>query len=479
MPGNGGQLHVRPGEADAGPGRVRPDDVEAGRALRELVPRSAHAELPADPAGRDPLALTEHQNRSRLPELVALRTARMAESPLAYLRGTAAVMAQDLRSTPLVGVTVQLCGDAHVANFGLYASPERALLFDVDDFDETAPGPWEWDLKRLATSAVLAARQMGASGAERAAACAAAQSYRLHIARYGAAGALSVWYDKVDADAAVRTVGGRVRADVLAARRHTAQAALPRLTELAPNGARRIADHPPVVSHDLVDAHRDLLTGLVEGYVESLDPAARVLVERFTVSDFALKAVGVGSVGTRCFVALLVGDDAEPLLLQVKEAGASAVGAVAPVGPVRADAGGVSTSPWDVEPPRAGPDEGGRVVEGQHLMQAATDLFLGSTAAGGTSYYVRQLRDMKGSIDWAELRPQALLEYTGLCGWALARAHARSAGPATAARIAGYLGRGTVFDDSVARFAIAYADRTEADHRALVAAIGAGRFAVT
>lgn len=453
-------------------GRARTEELAEGRHRRHAVARSDQGVWEPPPDRPDPVAVIEAQNHFRLPQLVPVRVGRMVENPFAFLRGSALVMAHDLATTADTGFTVQVCGDAHVANFGLFASPERRLLFDVNDFDETDAGPWEWDVKRLCASVAVVARLSAhAATGPQSAARAAASSYRMHMLEYAAMGELDLWYARVDAEVAGRilaSAGQRARAEVRtelrAARRHTAQAALPGLTALAPDGSRRIVDHPPLVSHDCVEDHGKLLHAVMAGYLSSLTEDRRGLVGRFEIVDFALKVVGVGSVGTRCFIALLLDETQQPLLLQVKEAQASAlaqVGAVVPV-PGRHRGPGV---------------EGWRVVDGQRRMQAASDLFLGWAGAEGVDYYVRQLRDMKGSIDAVSLPPAALADYAELCGWTLARAHARSAGAATAAHVAGYLGTSETFDDALASFALSYAEQTERDHEALVAAVKSGRLA--
>jgi uncharacterized protein (DUF2252 family) len=373
----------------------------------------------------------------------------MLQSPFAFLRGSVRVMAGDLDRGPTSDIGVQICGDAHLANFGVFGSPERTLLFDCNDFDETRPGPFEWDLKRLATSAVVLGRSTVGERGGVAAARAAVVAYRRHIDRYARLGVLDVWYDRVDADAAASVLGASpsatVEKTIAQARRHTSQAALPRLTALADDGARRIIDHPPLVTHDTGET-ADMLTSFIPDYRQSLESDRRVLLDRFTVVDAARKVVGVGSVGTRCFIGLLVSDVGEPLFLQVKEAEGTG-------------------RPWPG-------GEGQRVVHGQRLMQAASDIFLGSASWQGRDYYVRQLRDMKATVDVTDLGRDDLVSYLELCGWTLARAHARS-GPA--ATIAGYVGRGDVFDEAITRFALAYADQTERDHTQLVKAVRSGR----
>ncbi len=443
-----------------------------GRELRQIVPRKAHAVWSPAVNRPDPLAVLEAQNVTRLPELVAVRWGRMLESPFAFLRGSAAVMAMDLSTSAVTGINVQACGDAHVANFGLFASPERSLLFDVNDFDETHSGPWEWDLKRLAASAVVAARGAGLSPDEQwQVARNAARSYRLHMARYGRMTLVDVWYSKVEAKAAIKLFGSAsvpIKASVASARRHTSAAAMPKLTELVRGGARRIVDHPPLVTHEGVDEHTATLRALFDDYVQSLDDAHSVLMRRFQLVDIALKVVGVGSVGTRCFIALLQSDVGEPLLLQVKEARASVLAANLPhlpQGAERKARGHV---------PRLRPvlPQGRRVVAGQKIMQAAADSFLGWSMSRGVDYYIRQLRDMKGSIVLSSMDARSLCDYVELCGWTLARAHARSL---SAARLAGYLGGSAGFDEAIAGFALSYADQTDADYALLVDAVASGR----
>ncbi len=438
----------------------------AGRELRTTVPRSSHGQWKPARERPDPIDLLDAQNATRLPELVPVRWGRMLESPFAFLRGSSALMAADLAATPATGVHIQICGDAHLANFGVFASPERRLLFDVNDFDETTTGPWEWDLKRLAASAVVAARSAGLSRRDQeAAATAAARSFRTRLAEYAAMSVLDAWYAAVDADAALRVMGRAapesIRSTVARARRATSEKALPRLTELTAEGQRRIVDHPPVVSHDGVDLVDTTLRGLFQRYRESLEDERRVLLDRFEVVDFALKVVGVGSVGTRCFIALLLSDLGDPLFLQVKEADRSALDPFL----------SRHETPGNRRPGRT--SQGQRVVDGERLMQAASDIFLGWVdAVEGVDYYVRQLRDMKGSVDTASLASVGFDEYAQLCGWALARAHARSG---RAPLIAGYAGTGGALDTAIARFSLAYADQVERDHAQLAAAVKSGR----
>jgi uncharacterized protein (DUF2252 family) len=464
----------------------RADEHGAGRARRKVAARSAHGGWEPAPDRPDPIDVVATQNEGRIADLVPVRWGRMLESPFAFLRGADAVMAGDLAGTPVSGIDVQACGDAHLSNFGLSASPERALLFDVNDFDETTSAPFEWDLKRLTTSIVVAARgaKLGDDTAV-AAARAAVRSYRHRMHDYAAMGVLDVWYSRVDVDAAQRTLGAgpnpTVTATLAHARRNTSQAALPRLTELAADGARRIVDHPPLVTHDLGSHETEILDPMFASYRESLDGARRALVDRFTVVDVARKVVGVGSVGTRCFIALLVSDVGEPLFLQAKEADVSVVvaygGVAGGTGATGRTAGTDGATTPVADGSGIGPGaQGRRVVDGQRLMQAASDIFLGSATWEDHDYYVRQLRDMKGTVNVAGLSAADFIGYVELCGWTLARAHARS-GPAAA--IAGYMGGASHFDDAITRFAVAYADQTERDHARLVDAVRAGRIEAT
>ena len=440
--------------------------ADAGRALRRSVPRSSHATW--EPGReRAPLVVLEATNRRRVPELVAIRKARMRASPFAFLRGAPAVMAADLATTPVTGITVQACGDAHLLNFGLFATPERNLVFGLNDFDETLPGPWEWDVKRLATSFVVATRTVGGGPAPaRRAALATVRTYREQLARFAGMRALEVWYSRVDGSTiATLTTGRRRRAvsgRLAAAQHHTNLDALPRLTEPDRGGGRRFAEDPPLLTH-VEECGEAWVAEVLARYRASLPEERRRLLARFRPHDAARKVVGVGSVGTRCYVVLLLGDHPDdPLLLQVKQATAS------------------------VLEPYAGRSRhrhhGRRVVSGQRLLQTASDIFLGWTGDGAAHYYVRQLWDMKGSMQLEAMTGGDLVEYGRLCGWVLARAHARSG---DAAAISGYLGTRDRFDGAVADFAEAYADQTEADYAAFVdageglAAPGPGRSAGT
>jgi uncharacterized protein (DUF2252 family) len=429
----------------------------AGKRLRRVVPREAHGEWKPGPERADPLALLDEQNLARIPELVPVRMGRMAASPFAFYRGAAAVMAADLASTPVTGIEVAASGDAHLSNFGLFASPERRLLFDLNDFDETLPAPWEWDVKRLAASGMIAARQNGFDRAlSEEAALGAVRTYRERMISFAQLGALDVYYSTVDTDSLVQVMAAVPRKQidkvVAAARRNTAARAMAKLT-VTTDGSPRIVDQPPLVVHPpkfLSD--RPLVDAAVAAYTTSVREDVAMLLSRFRPVDVAHKVVGVGSVGTRCFIVLLLDDQNAPLFLQVKQAQQS-----------------VLERYWRPSPIK---HPGQRVVSGQRIMQSASDIFLGSSSAHGHHFYVRQLLDMKGSAPIEALPPAALAEYLGLCGWALARAHAQSG---RAAEIAGYLGSSSAFDEAIVRFAAAYADQSEVDHQKLLAAIKAGQ----
>jgi uncharacterized protein (DUF2252 family) len=458
--------------------RLAPEESAAlGRQARVTVPRSSHAGLSADPDRPDPVTLLESQAKTRVPELVPIRHGRMMSSPFAFFRGAALGMAADLAGTPVTGITVQACGDAHLLNFGLYASPERRLVFDVNDFDETLPGPWEWDVKRLAASIVIAGRDRGFSTAERSRAVLdTVGQYRLAMREFAAMGTLDVWYAKLEAEQIVQRLRAaaakgvdkrRVRRrehDIAKAATRTNLQAASKLSRLV-DGRPEFVPQPPVVERlvDLLpqDQRHRLESGiadLVSGYARSLPPDRRVLLDRYRLADMARKVVGVGSVGTRCWIILLVGRDVDdPLILQAKEAQPSVLERFQS----RSEHG----------------NAGQRVVVGQRLMQAASDIFLGwhrTTGIDGKrrDFYVRQLRDGKGSFDTSQMVPAGLAVYGRFCGWTLARAHARS-GDRIA--IAAYLGSSDVFDRALVEFAEAYADRNERDHDALLRAVKDGR----
>lgn len=439
--------------------------AEAGKAARKRVPRTSHASFVPRP-DRDPIAILAAQEADRVQALVPLRHERMAENAFAYYRGTPAVMAMDLADTPRTEILVQASGDAHLSNFGLFASPERTLVFDANDFDETLPGPWEWDVKRLATSVTIAGRANGFSAAKvRDATLMSVAGYRRWMARYASMRLIEVWYATIT-DADIRqgaedtgflTGGAGVsrRANLEAiftkARRRDGMRAFESLTAIV-DGRRVILEDPPFVTHVAVD-DSGALEQVFTDYRASMPENRRDFLERYRFVDFALKVVGVGSVGTRCFVVVLQGrDENDPLILQAKEASASVM---APY---------LQAS--------VHPNQAQRVVVGQQLMQATSDIFLGWTRGpGGRDFYFRQLWDMKGSVDTTTLQPLGLGYYATLCGQTLARAHARS-GDAVA--ISAYLGTSDTFDAAIADFAEAYADVNEKDHAAYLAAIEAG-----
>jgi uncharacterized protein (DUF2252 family) len=430
-----------------------------GKALRDRVPRASHGKW-KPPANRpDPMAILKESDRGRLQELLPIRYGRMIQSPFAFFRGAASVMASDLAGTPKTGLRVQACGDAHLLNFGGYGSPERRLVFDINDFDETLPAPWEWDVKRLAASVVLAGRQIGARDKVCGeAALATVASYRMHMREYARMSALNTWYSHLDAEIFINEAKTEEdkeywRRAEKSAKLQTAEHIFPKMTEVA-RGRRRIVDRLPLVYHprdySKIDTH---VREMFHRYRHTLPEERRVILDRYQIVDIARKVVGVGSVGTRCAVALLMAGENDALFLQFKQALPSVL------------EGHAGKSRY--------PNHGERVVTGQRMLQAASDVFLGWTRDDdGHDYYFRQLRDMKMSIDVGKLNKDELMEYVEVCGWALARAHARTGDPA---RIGGYLGKKGVFDEAVRKFAIAYADQTERDHQTLVKAVRAGK----
>jgi uncharacterized protein (DUF2252 family) len=445
-----------------------------GKTARAAVPRASHAAFDPHSGRPDPVALLEEQARSRIPELIPLRYGRMLASPFSYFRGAALSMAADLATTPVSGLTVQACGDAHLSNFGMYASPERKLLFDVNDFDETLPGPWEWDLKRLAASLEVAARDNGFTAKDRRQiVLAGAAAYRQAMRQFAGMTNLAVWYTDVDVEtfrrefAAQMTARQRKAVDtaMAKARGHDSRQALGKLAAIQDGRLRIVADPPLVVPiTDLVPGELEgggveqQLRTLIGKYRRTLQSDRRVLLEQYDFADMARKVVGVGSVGTRCWIILMLGrDQADPLFIQVKEAQESVMSRF------------LKASTYA--------NQGERVVAGQRLMQAASDIFLGWQRVSGLDgqqrdFYFRQLRDWKFSFPIEAMIPHGMRIYARLCGGTLARAHARS-GDRIA--IASYLGGSDVFDRAIADFAIAYADQNQRDYDALSQAATSGR----
>jgi uncharacterized protein (DUF2252 family) len=447
--------------------------AQRGRAARKEVPRSSHAMFEPGPGRLDPISLLERQAATRVPELVPIRYGRMLVSPFAFFRGAALIMAADLAGTPTSGLRAQVCGDAHLSNFGVFATPERRMTFDINDFDETLPGPWEWDVKRLAASFAIAAREKGFSAADQAQTVrTTVGAYREGMAEFAAARNLDVWYSHLDAESILRdirdradkTAVKRVESNLAKARTRDSMQAFSKLTQQTPDGPRFVSQPPLIVpiTQLLPDVQADELLArlrtLIRSYRRTLTSDRRHLLEEFRMVDMARKVVGVGSVGTRAWVALFLGrDDEDPLILQMKEAQPSVLEEF------------VGRSEYT--------SSAQRVVAGQRLMQASSDIFLGWQKVTGIDgkdrdFYVRQLRDWKASADIETLRPRGLAIYGQLCGWTLARAHARS-GDRVA--IASYLGAGDVFDRAVVEFAEAYADQNEKDYAALQEAVADGR----
>ena len=462
---------------DEAPQQVEPNTrrqyrVAAGKRARADVPLAAHAEFSPGPE-RDPVGRLLEQAATRVPELVPARHGRMLVSPFTFYRGAALPMAEDLATTPTSGLRVQLCGDAHLANFGAFASPERRLVFDLNDFDETLPGSFEWDVKRLAASFAVAGRDRSFKPKEtRKIALKSVEAYRTAMREFAKQSLLAVWYAHLDVQDTMATFKSQVKASRFKAgeaslgKAYTKDStqALAKLTTVV-DGRRRIISQPPLIvplEEVFSDQEADSINGQLEmllgRYKQTLQSDRAHLLGQFNLIHVARKVVGVGSVGTRAWILLMdAGDDIEPLFLQAKEAQASVL------------AGFAGKSEYD--------NQGERVVAGQHLMQATSDIFLGwqrTTGPDGIDrdYYVRQLRDWKFSVPLEQLLPVGMALYAGLCGWTLARAHARS-GDRVA--LAAYLGGSDTFDNAVADFAETYADQNERDYNALAAAVASGR----
>ena len=462
-------------QLDSGLAHLTPADRAArGKDARADAPRESHAAFKPRPDRPDPIALLQEQAESRVQELVPVRWGRMLASPFSFYRGAALPMASDLSTMPVSGLPVQACGDAHLSNFGIFGSAERRLVFDVNDFDETLPGPWEWDVKRLAASLEVAARANGFAAKDRRKIVAAAVArYREAMRDFAGMTNLDVWYAHADTDQLLAQfksqLGKRQRTEVskslAKARTRDSMQELPKLTHLVDGRPRIISDPPLVVPVDELVARQgdrkaleSELAGLIGKYRRTLETDRRYLLEQYEFADIARKVVGVGSVGTRCWIVLMLGrDESDPLFLQVKEAEESVLSRF------------VGASKHS--------NQGQRVVAGQRLMQATSDIFLGWQRAGGPDgqprdYYVRQLRDWKLSIDIDALVPRGMRMYGELCAWTLARAHACSGDQVA---IAAYLGGSDVFDQAITEFAAAYADQNQRDYDAVVAAVDSGR----
>ncbi|WIG61180.1 MAG: hypothetical protein OJF49_003928 [Ktedonobacterales bacterium] len=456
---------------------TRAERHAAGKDLRSKTPRTSHGAWAAAADRPDPIRLLEQSNRTRVPELVPIRYGRMSLSPFTFLRGAAIIMASDLADTPISGLRMQICGDAHLSNYGGFATPERILDFDVNDFDETLPGPWEWDIKRLAASIVVAGRQNAYTAQDNHQAVVdSIREYQTSMRSLAQMGRLDVWYQHIDLEEILGIVKGkelkRIRKQEHKAAHHTSEGVFPKLAEVV-DGHYQIKDEPPLIVHVAEQApiktkhngkakgaatitaqdEHEQIKGALAAYSATLPEACRQLLSKYRFVDVARKVVGVGSVGTRCWVALFMagGDGDDPLFLQIKEADASTLERYL----------GAS----------ANANHGERVVQGQRLMQEASDIFLGWTHVN-VDLYVRQLRDMKWSVDIETMTRHEFEQYTRLCAMALARAHARTGDPAM---ISGYLGSNDIFAEAIALFAEAYADQTERDHAALLAAIKDGR----
>lgn len=436
-----------------------------GKSLRDRCPRVSHAAWEPAANRLDPITMMLESSKGRIPELIPVRHGRMLQTPFTFYRGAALNMAADLAGTPATSLRVQACGDCHLLNFGGFATPERRVIFDINDLDETLPAPWEWDVKRLAVSFVLAARNNGCrEDVARDAALACVRSYRQHMAEYSEMSALEVWYARIEFENLVKAIRDRdarkrARKRMEKARqRNVREHDFPQL--VATEGATpTIKDNPPLIYHWRERGHEEYSANIQDAfarYRDTLQEDRRVLLDRFQAMDVAIKVVGVGSVGTLCAVMLLMAGTHDPLFLQIKEARASVL------------------EPYAGK--RVYPNHGQRVVHGCRLMQSASDLFLGWTHGDlGRHFYFRQLKDVKIKMQVELFTPSVLLQYAELCGWTLARAHARSGEPA---KISGYLGKSDAFDRAVAAFSIAYADQSEQDHAVLVKAVREGRLEV-
>ncbi len=436
-----------------------------GKSLREKCPRDGHAVWKTPNDRPDPIALMEEANKGRMPQLIPVRHGRMLKSPFTFYRGAALNMAMDLAGTPATGIRVQACGDAHLLNFGSYATPERRVIFDINDLDETLPAPWEWDVKRLATSFVLACRDNGFSeDTARDAALSCVRSYRERMAEYSDMRVLDVWYSSIDADKLIPTIRdeeARKRFQKRLEKARQRSVLEHEFPELAHTGGfhPEIKDNPPLIFHQHEHGHEEYAATVQKAfarYRETLQEDRRLLLDRYKLMDIAYKVVGVGSVGTLCAIMLMMASEQDPLFLQVKQAGPSVLEAYA----------GKSLHA----------NHGQRVVHGCRMMQSASDIFLGWTEGeAGRHFYIRQLKDMKIKTMVEVFTPGVMLQYAEFCGWTLAHAHARSGEPV---KISGYLGKSDIFDKAIADFAFAYADQSEQDHGVLMKAVRAGKLEV-
>ncbi|QDU28977.1 hypothetical protein ETAA8_40830 [Anatilimnocola aggregata] len=442
------------------------DELRAlGKSLREKCPRSDHSIWEPAEHRRDPVALIEESNQGRMPQLIPIRHGRMLQSPFAFYRGSALNMAADLAGTPTSGIRVQACGDCHLMNFGAFATPERRVIFDINDLDETLSAPWEWDLKRLAASFVLACRDNGLSEDDaRDAVLSCARSYREHMAEYSRMSVLEVWYASIDVDTLMETIKDeetvkRMQKRLAKAREHSVlEHDFPQLATTA-GLAPTIRDNPPLIFHPQEQEREELMSRVhihFAQYRETLQADRRLLLDRFQLVDAALKVVGVGSVGTYCAILLLMASEDDPLFLQVKQARPSVLEAYAGASPHV--------------------NQGERIVHGCRMMQSANDIFLGWVEGeAGRHFYIRQLRDMKIKPMVEVFTAAVMREYAELCGWAVAHAHGRSGEPT---KISGYLGKNDSFDKAIADFSKAYADQTERDYEVLRNAARAGKLEV-
>lgn len=440
---------------------TRSERRSQGKLLRDICSRVDHGKWKARSAKHDVIDLLEESNKDRIKNLIPVRYGRMAESPLHFYRGSAIIQARDLFDAPTPRIITQVCGDCHLSNFGGFATPERSLAFDINDFDETFPAPWEWDMKRLVASLIVAARYLDfgdVTGREAVRSC--VRSYRERIDQYANSTTLETWYARITIDDIIASVKGdkdmlsRLGRKREEARSRTSESVFPKLTKIV-DGTPQIIDNPPLIYHfqDRIENLEELRENIIKTYRASLLSDRRELFDRYQPVDAVIKVVGVGSVGTRCLVALLLADNNDPLFLQIKEARRSVL-----------------------EKPHGKSKyahQGERIVNGQRLMQAATDIFIGWTSGGkGKDYYVRQLRDQKVSAELETMKKKTLVAYARLCGWALARAHAKGG---DAAMVAGYVGKSERLDDGMESYALAYADQVERDFASFKKAIRTGR----